>query len=392
MSIARDLESLELLVLALLLHDTGKGGDEDHAVASARLAERLLEEWALAEGARETVLFLIRHHLRMSQVAFRRDTEDPEIVREFAALVGTEERLKLLCLMTLADVEAVSPETLTPWKEELLWRLYVDTYNYLTLQYGDDLIERSQAAAAECEARRPGDLAAGEVTRFLEGLPRRYLQLFDRRAIYEHVRLARNIHPDEVHLRLEPSNGSWQLTVVTLDKPMLFANICGVLSSFGMDILRGHAMTNPNGLVLDVVQFTDGERFLALNVEGSDAVLHAIEDVVAGRSTAADRLRGRRAGLGRRRAAEVAPLVHADGEASRRYTVLEIIAPDKPGLLHRISRAIATEGCAIDLVLIATEGDKAIDVFHLTKNGAKLTAGDQRALTEQLQHLLEDDE
>ena len=121
--------------------------------------------------------------------------------------------------------------------------------------------------------------------------------MFDRRAVYEHVRLARNIHPDEVHLRLEPSNGSWQLTVVTLDKPMLFANICGVLSSFGMDILRGHAMTNPNGLVLDVVQFTDGERFLALNAEGSDAVLHALEDVVAGRSTAADRLSGRRAGL-----------------------------------------------------------------------------------------------
>ena len=391
-SIARELESPQLLVLALLLHDTGKAGDDDHAVASARLAERLLDERALAEDAREAVLFLIRHHLRMSQVAFRRDTEDPEIVREFATLVGTEERLKLLTLMTLADVDAVSPETLTPWKEELLWRLYVDTYNYLTVQYGDDLIERNQAAAAECVARRPADLAGAEVAGFLEGLPRRYLQLFDRRAVYEHVRLARNIHPDEVHLRLEPSNGSWQLTVVTLDKPMLFANICGVLSSFGMDILRGHAMTNPNGLVLDVVQFTDGEQFLALNAEGSDAVLHALEDVVAGRSAAADRLRGRRAGLRRRQAAPVSPVVHADGEASRRYTVLEIIAPDQSGLLYRVSRAIATEGFSIDLVLIATEGDKAIDVFHITKGGAKLTTGDQRALSEHLQHLLEGDE
>ena len=391
-AVARDLESPELLVLALLLHDVGKASDEDHAVESVRMAERVLDEWALADAARDTVLFLIRHHLRMSEVAFRRDTEDPEIVREFAALVGTEERLKLLCLMTLADVEAVSPETLTRWKEELLWRLYVDTYNYLTLQYGDDLIERTQAAAAECVARRPADLGAGEVAAFLEGLPRRYLQLFDRRAIYEHVRLARNIHPDEVHLRLEPADAAWQLTVVTLDKPMLFANICGVLSSLGMDILRGHAMTNPNGLVLDVVRFTDGERFLALNPGASDAVLHAIEEVVAGRSTAAGRLRGRREGLGRRRTGHVAPIVHADGEASRRYTVLEIIAPDELGLLYRISHAIAMNGCAIDLVLIATEGDKAIDVFHITKSGAKLTAGDQRALTEHLQHMLEDDE
>jgi [protein-PII] uridylyltransferase len=391
-SIARELESPELLVLALLLHDVGKAGDEDHAVESVRMAQRLLDEWGLAEGARDTVLFLIRHHLRMSEVAFRRDTEDPEIVREFAALVGTEERLKLLCLMTLADVEAVSPDTLTRWKEELLWRLYVDTYNYLTLQYGDDLIERTQAAAAECVSRRPGDLGAGEVSAFLEGLPRRYLQLFDRRVIYQHVRLARNIHPDEVHLRLEPTDAVWQLTVVTLDKPMLFANLCGVLSSFGMDILRGHAMTNPNGLVLDVVRFADGERFLALNPEASDAVLHAIEEVVAGRSTVADRLRGRREGLRPRRAVPIAPIVHADGEASRRYTVLEIIAPDELGLLYRISRAIAMEGCAIDLVLIATEGDKAIDVFHIMKSGAKLTARDQRALTEHLQHLLEDDE
>ena len=412
-SIARDLESptfakatvgkpgsaqatagtLELLVLALLLHDVGKSVEGDHALESVRLAERLLEQWGLPDRARETVIFLIREHLRMSQVAFRRDTEDPEIVREFAALVGTEERLKLLCLMTLADVEAVGPDTLTRWKEELLWRLYVDTYNYLTLQYGDDLIDRTQAAAAECVARRPGDLAAGEVAEFLEGLPRRYLQLFNRRAIYEHVRLARNIHPDEVHLRLEPADAAWELTVVTLDKPMLFANICGVLSSFGMDILRGHALTNPNGLVLDVFRFTDGERFLELNPGASDAVLHAIEDVVAGRSTAADRLRGRREGLQRRRpAGVVAPIVHVDSGASRKYTVLEIIASDELGLLHRVSRAIAMQGCAIDLVLIATEGEKAIDVFHITKDGAKLTADGERALTQALQQILEDRE
>jgi [protein-PII] uridylyltransferase len=387
-----EVDAPELLVLALLLHDVGKWRDDDHALESVRMAEGLLGDLHVTEGARDTVLFLIRHHLRMSQIAFRRDTEDPEVVKEFAALVGTEERLKLLCLMTLADVEAVSPDTLTRWKEDLLWRLYVDTYNRLTLQYGDDLIDRTQSAVEEIVERRPADLDAAEVAAFLEGLPRRYLQLFDRRAMYEHVRLARDIHPDAVHLRLEPADAAWEMTVVTLDKPMLFANICGVLSSFGMDILRGHAMTNPNGLVLDVVQFTDRERFLALNAEGADAVLHALEDVVAGRSTAADRLRGRRAGLRRRPAAEVAPLVHADGAASRRYTVLEIIAPDELGLLYRISQAIAMEGCAIDLVLIATEGDKAIDVFHLTKTGVKLTAEDQRALTAHLQRMLEDDE
>jgi [protein-PII] uridylyltransferase len=158
-----------------------------------------------------------------------------------------------------------------------------------------------------------------------------------------------------------------------------------------MDILRGHAMTSTSGLVLDVFQFSDGERFLAANANAAEVILHAIEDVVAGRSTAADRLRGRRHGLSRRKPlAAVAPIVRVDGQASRRYTVLEIVAPDEPGLLYRISRGIASGGCAIDLVLIATEGHRAVDVFHITKNGAKLTAADQEVVAARLQRLLEE--
>ena len=391
-ALLREVGSPELLVIALLLHDVGKWRDDDHAVESVRMAEGVLEQLQLPPADRATVVFLIGHHLRMSQVAFRRDIEDPEVMREFAAVVGSEERLKLLCLMTLADVDAVSPETLTRWKEDLLWRVYVDTYNCLTLRYADDVIEQTGTAAAECVARRPPDLEAEEVSRLLAGLPRRYLELFDRAAVYEHVRLARDIHPDEVHLRLAPARGAWELTAVTLDKPMLFANICGVLSSFGMDILRGHAMTNPAGLVLDVFQFVDAERFLELNADASGAVLHAIEDVVAGRSTAADRLRGRLQGLKRRRAPHAAPVVHADDRASRKYTVIEIVAPDELGLLYRISRAISEHGCEIDLVLISTEGDTAIDVFHITRRGAKLTPLMQQALAAHLQHMLEETE
>ena len=134
----------ELLVLALLFHDVGKWRDEDHAVESVRMARRCSTGSTSRRRSRAMVEFLIAHHLQMSLVAFRRDTEDPEIVRQFADLVGIEERLKMLCLLTLVDVEAVSPETLTPWREELLWRLYVDTYNHLTLEYGDERIEHDQ--------------------------------------------------------------------------------------------------------------------------------------------------------------------------------------------------------------------------------------------------------
>ena len=144
-TVAAGIPSPELLVLSLLLHDVGKWRDDEHALESERMAVDALDRLQVTGEARETVQFLIRNHLRMSLSAFRRDTEDPEIVKEFARLVGTEDRLKMLCLLTLADIEAVSPETLTPWKEELIWRLYVDTYNQLTQGYGDELIERNQA-------------------------------------------------------------------------------------------------------------------------------------------------------------------------------------------------------------------------------------------------------
>ncbi len=388
-SLLQDLEAPELLVLSLLLHDVGKWRDEDHASESVRMAREMFERLGLAQEARDTVEFLIAKHLAMSQVAFRRDTEDPEIVRTFAAVVGVEERLKMLCLMTLADVEAVSLETLTPWRAELLWRLFVDTYNHLTLGYGDELIEPDQAGHSELLANRPADLTEEAITHFLAGLPRRYLQLFEREAIYRHVRLSLNIHPDEVHLWLEQKGSSWELTVVTLDKPFLFSNISGVLSSFGMDILRGHAMTNPNGLVLDVFQFTDGERFLELNLDAREQMFKVLDDVVSGRENVTARLRGRENSLFRRRVPRVTPVVHCDNQSSKRYTILDIIADDALGLLYRISRVMSQNGCEIDLVLIATEGHRAIDVFHITKGGRKLPDVDQRELAAHLQRMLE---
>jgi [protein-PII] uridylyltransferase len=390
-AIAAGIPSPELLVLSLLLHDVGKWRDDEHAPESVRMAVDVLDRLQVTGEARDTVLFLIGNHLRMSLAAFRRDTEDPEIVKEFAGLVGTEDRLKMLCLMTLADVEAVSPDTLTPWKEELIWRLYVDTYNHLTQRYGDELIEPNQTDLLELLSGRPKDLPEAEITRFVEGLPQRYLRLFSPDAVYRHVRLARDIRSDEVHVSLESSDSAWTLAVATLDKPRVFSDICGVLSSFGMNILRGNALTNPNGLVLDVFQFRDDERFLELNKDAHEQVVHVLEEVVSGRTEVDSLLRGReqsvRQWMG---TARVAPVVHSDNEASGRFTILDIVAGNALGLLYRISRVISRHGCEVDLVLMSTEGERAIDVFHLTKAGAKLTEAEQRALTSDLQGTLEE--
>jgi [protein-PII] uridylyltransferase len=389
-----ELPAPELLVLSLLFHDVGKWRDEDHASESVRMAQQMLERLQLPSPSRAVVEFLIRNHLQMSVSAFRRDTEDPEIVRQFAELVGIEEQLKMLCLMTLVDVEAVSADTMTPWREELLWRLYVDTYNHLTLGYGDELIDRSQSGLSELLARRPSNLSESEIRRFVEGLPRRYLRLFTPEAVYEHVQLSRDIQPDHVHASLERKGSAWEVTVVTLDKPFLFSNICGVLSSFGMDILRGHAMTNLNGLVLDNFQFTDQERFLELNADGRQHFLRALADVVSGEFDIAARLRAREQSVLYRKSGvpRFTPVVRCDNHSSPRYTILDIIANNALGLLHRISRVISRHGCDVDLVLIATEGEKAIDVFHITKGGTKLAEPAQIELTADLTRMLEGDD
>jgi [protein-PII] uridylyltransferase len=291
--------------------------------------------------------------------------------------------------MTLADVEAVSRETLTPWKEELLWRLYVDTYNYLTLSYADEVISRDQSAHSSLVDDRPSDLTEQEIADFLQGLPRRYLQLFASNAVYSHVRRARDLGPGVVQAWLEQKGTEWELTVLTKDQPFLFSNISGVLSSFGMDILRGFAFTKPDGLVVDMFHFVDRERFLELNAEGDGQVIRTLDDVIKGDVDIAVKLKGREQGAFRRRLPGFAPVVHVDNDSSRRYTIVEIIAEDVLGLLYRISRTISESGSDVDLVLINTEGRRAVDVFHLTRQGAKLSAEQAAEVTENLQRVLE---
>jgi [protein-PII] uridylyltransferase len=377
--VLRELRRPELLVLTLLYHDVGKAREGNHSEVGAEMAAGMMDRLHLDDEDRQMVDFLIRSHLKMSRIAFRRDTEEPEVVKRFAELFNTEEHLKMLFLLTLADVGAVSPETLTPWKEELLWRLYVDAYNQMTLGYGDEIIDRKEALVAVVQASRPAEISESEMTGFLEGLPRRYLILFPPETIARHVQLSRNIGPNEGHFQLEKKAEAWELTVVSRDKPFLFSNICGVLSYFGMDILRGHALTSLAGLVIDVFQFSDREKFFERNSQAREQFDKRLTDVMAGQSDVTALLSGKmQSVLFRRGPARREPVVYFDDEHSQRYTILEIVAEDAPGLLHRVSRVISEQGIDVDLVLISTEGQKAIDVFHITRGGAKLS-GDAKA-------------
>jgi [protein-PII] uridylyltransferase len=248
------------------------------------------------------------------------------------------------------------------------------------MTYGDEVIDRDAATRTALHGARPSDISESELVQFLEGLPQRYLTLFDPDTIYQHVRLCRNIGPDDVHTFLSRKEEATDLTVVTLDKPYLFSNICGVLASEGADILRGQALTSRSGLVLDVFEFADSKHAVQ-----PAALNQLLKDVITGTVDIAARLAQRHSEEGQRPAL---PLLYFDNDSSHRYTILEIVADDVPGLLYRVSRALSSFGCEVDLVLISTEADKAIDVFHMRKGGAKLADSDQLALTEHLERAI----
>lgn len=390
-NLLEELPAPELLVVALLFHDVGKWTNRNHCEEGVRMALGALRRIRLPERDITTVSFLIRHHLQMSTAAFKRDAEDPDVVQRLATLVGTEDRLKLLCLLTLVDIEAVGPEVMTPWKEELLWRLYVDTYNKLTLGYGDEVIDPTGTSLSELQEERPNDIDHTELDLFLDGLPHRYLRLVDTAGIYEHIRLSRNLDSSDVHCALEATDSIWELTVVSVDQPRLYAKICGALSYFGMDILRGQAMSNKHGVALDIFQFTDAESFFRLNPGGQKEFVHRLKDVVAGREDIAATLKPREQGFsGRTPSGRVRVVVHVDNEYSDRFSIVEIISQNSWGLLYRISRVISQHQCDIELVLASTEGSRAVDVFHLTKNGSKLSPRDSDHLRSELENLLKD--
>jgi len=386
-----ELDASQLVVLALLLHQPTASKEHDPAKA-AELARPALDRLLLEDDARHAVEFLIANQLQMAQIAFRQDTGDPSVIARFAdSLTRTaelnsisgEEHLKMLAVMTIGDLGAGGRTPLTSWRAELLWRLFVDTYNHVTMVYGDEVINRDAASRTALHGARPSDISEAELVQFLEGLPQRYLTLFDPETIYQHVRLGRNMGPDDVHAFLTRKEQASDLTVITLDKANLFSNICGVLASLGADILRGQALTSRSGLVLDVFEFADGGHPV-----NSEELNQLLKDVVTGKVDIAARLADRQKNEERPRPA--LPLLYFDNDSSHRYTILEIVADDVPGLLYRVSRALSGFGCEVDLVLISTEADKAIDVFHMRKSGAKLTDSDQLALTEHLERAIRD--
>jgi len=388
LDILKEAERPDLLYLALLFHDVGKGMENDsHVEGSLQVLEGVLERLKLPATDRETVRFLVANHLLMSATLLRRDIFDPETVRFFAASVGTIENLKLLSVFTYADIKSVNPEALTPWKAETLWQLYAETANYLNRSVDGQRVHLEQQHATQIERIRAVVSAEEQqaLSTFLEGFPTRYLLTHTPEQIAEHFRIATRRDEDSVHLALTKHNHSYELTLFTKDRSRLFTTIAGAIAAWGMNIIKADAFSNQAGLVLDTFRFSDLFSTLDLNpTEASRFERHMIE-VVSGERDVDEMLAGR---LNKRTASspkvKIETQVWFDNETSSTSTILEIVAKDRPGLLYFVTSQLAELGCNIEVALIDTEGQKAIDVFYLTRKGKKLGPKTESKLREAL--------
>jgi [protein-PII] uridylyltransferase len=372
-----ELEQPDLLYLALLLHDTGKGTKSDaHVAGSVELAERCLARLDLDSTDRETVLFLIAHHLDLG-AALRRDIFDPQAIHQIAEKMGTPERLKMLCLMTYADIKAVNPEALTPWKAENIWQLYIGTANFL-MKSADERLHADADDELMNHLHTLAPAAGPKLDSFLEGLPRRYLRTQTASDVVRHMELAGRLDRDSVQVELTRGRHWYELTLVTRDRPFLFARMCGALAAWGMNIVKAAAFSNSASVVVDTFFFTDRFRTLELNLPEWERFKTSIHDVLLEKADLdrmlRDRLRSERNTTPK---VKVDTRVEIDDECSAQSTLIEVIAQDQLGLLYRISSQFAREDCNIEIALIETEGQMAIDAFYLTAGGAKLTPAHQ---------------
>jgi [protein-PII] uridylyltransferase len=365
--------SRQALYLAVLLHDVGKARGGDHSEIGAEIAIRLAPRLGLDAWETETVTWLVRHHLLMARTAFKRDVDDPKTVTDFTEVVQSPERLRLLLILTNADITAVGPTVWNGWKEGLLAELYYRALEEMEMTGGQPpqrRMTRVETAKAKLRERLAG---WGETT--LEPLVARgypdYWLAFDTDEHVRHFAMMRDADDKGLNLMVEadrhPSRDVTRITVYAPDHPGLFARLAGAIALSAASIVDAKIITLANSMALDVlhVQGINGQHIA--EPDRIERLVGRIRDAITSRinPSAELELARRRALPSRTRVFKVPPRVLFDNKASATHTVIEVNGRDRLGFLHDVTAAITGLGLQIGSAHISTYGHRVVDVFYV---------------------------
>jgi [protein-PII] uridylyltransferase len=380
--IVADVQHRRALYLALLMHDVAKACEGDHSIVGAAMTRALALRLGLSPAEAETAAWLVEYHLVMSQTAQSRDISDPQTIRTFAERVQSPDRLKLLLLLTVADIRAVGPATWNGWKGQLLRSLYYETEPIIA---GGHTRTPRQARIAEAKRQLRDallDWPADEVERFMERHEPDYWLKTDTDRQVQHAKLIHRFEAEHSPLAFDVrccdiSHPIPELTFVTQDHPRLLMQCAGACASAGANIVSAMISTTKDGLALDTILFHRTYSNNAEEIAQTQKVARVIGEVVSGaRALDPQRMRSIRP-KPRLGAFTVPPDVVVDNSASQEQTVIEVHALDRPGLLFDLARAMSDLGLDISSAHIATFGEKAVDVFYVTDETRKKVVGEE---------------
>jgi [protein-PII] uridylyltransferase len=367
--IIHTIDSRRALYLAVLLHDIAKGRGGDHSELGAQVAERLGPRLGFTAEETETVAWLVRFHLLMSNTAFKRDIDDPQTIRNFAERVQSPERLKLLLILTAADIRAVGPKVWNGWKAALLRELYHRAIEEMSGGLVADGRNERIAAAQNAVRQLLPDFTDAEGDAFVaKGYPFYWLS-FDAATHARHARLMREAErsqaPLTVDTRVDAKRAVTEVMLYTADHAGLFSRITGALALAGANIVDAKILTMSNGMALDTfwVQDQSGGAFDRPDKLAKLAVL--FENVLSGRIKPHLELAQPGTIPSRTRVFTVPPRVLIDNKASLTHTVIEVNGRDRPGLLFDLTRALTGLNLQISSAKISTYGEKVVDVFYV---------------------------
>ncbi|MEZ5716243.1 MAG: [protein-PII] uridylyltransferase [Paracoccaceae bacterium] len=376
-----------VLMVAMLCHDIGKGRDQDHSVLGAQIVRGVAPRLGLSKSECETVEWLVRHHLLMSDMAQKRDIADPRTVRDFAKAVGSVKRLDLLLLLTVCDIRGVGPNTWNNWKAVLLRALYRQTR--LALDEGLEALSR-EVRGAEAKKNLRAALPDWDPADLKVETARHYDPYWQGLHVTAHAvfaRLLKGLKDDEIRIDLHPDTDrdATRACFAMADHPGIFSRMCGALALVGANIVDARTFTSKDGYATAAfwIQDADGHPYEASKLKRLETMLHRIlKGEVIAREAIADRDKFKK----REKAFKVSTSITFDNEGSEIYTIIEVDTRDRPGLLFDLTRTLANMNVYIASAVIATYGEQVVDSFYVKDMfGLKFhSESKQRALEKRL--------